>query len=55
MLRDTSVVFQEIYELYELGLPLSCGLEDEAKEHGLQVGAIANIVAHSQEDDFDDE
>lgn len=56
MSRSKQEVFNELYERFEDGLPISVGLQEEAHSHGIRVSAVESAaLASLGEDDCDDE
>lgn len=54
-MRDRQDVFNELYESFEAGTPVSVGLQEEAHNHGIKVEAVERAaLASFDEEDLDD-
>ncbi len=56
MSRSKQEVFNELYEQFEAGSPISVGLQEEAHNHGIRIDAVEDAaLASIEEVDCDDE
>tara|TARA_R110000851_G_scaffold141109_1_gene278728 strand:+ start:414 stop:581 length:168 start_codon:yes stop_codon:yes gene_type:complete len=52
-MREKQEVFNELYERFEAGLPVSVSLQEEAHNHGIKIEAVEEAaLASLLEDDF---
>lgn len=53
-MRDIQEVFNELYEAFESGTPVSVELQEEAHNHGLKIEAVERAALASREVDLDE-
>lgn len=54
-MRQKQEVFNELYEAFEAGNPVSVELQEEAHNHGIVIEAVERTaLASKDEDDLDD-
>ncbi len=56
MSRSKQEVFNELYELFEAGKPVSVEIQEEAHSHGIRIESVEDAALASLEEvDCDDE
>lgn len=56
MSRSKQEVFNELFERFEAGMPITVGLQEEAHSHGIRIESVEDAALASLEEvDCDDE
>ena len=53
MPRSKQEVFNELYEQFEAGSPITVELQEEAHSHGIRIEAVESAALASHEEDYD--